>query len=727
MDHQEETESEEHFTKIKNDESVQNKMQRENISFGQEGSGNYPEKFEDVHSILFKKVLEEVDKWPPSSSEGEKNLILLKTVHLKTEKDNIQGTCLIDHPVELCTVLQSEADFIPSARMPDSIDIQEKPGKVLAISLPEDIYALHEIEVINGPNETPGFHEERWPVSCKQWNRCEMFVEVMPPTSKQTLLFCIPDGTNKVDREEKRAGGGDRDQQLFVAEEEGLSLCLTPKQQIFQMEPSGCTILKTKPRARTMYPNRLLQSMSAYRLLNNRQQHCSLCLFTTFSLSGLKRHMKKHSHDKPHQCHICLKAFRTLSLLHNHLNTHTGTKPHKCNECDMAFVTVGELSRHKRYKHTLEKPFKCSICNYCSVEASKLKRHIRSHTGERPYSCTVCSYASRDTYKLKRHMVTHSGEKPFECVVCKARFTQAGTLKFHVLHKHGENVPKLQCPHCATSVARKGDLSVHLRNMHSYIEIPVKCNYCDSAFHERYALQQHKKIHRNEKKFKCNQCSYTCKQERRMIAHKQTHTGEKPFVCISCNKGFRQKQLLTSHFKRHHDSSFEPKVYTCPKCDKGYSRWNNMLKHTEKCRETRAAESSPSCKANKRKKREKSSHPVAKEKARERKETSLNGGKAGITSETIFNLMDESGLDVTRESGVLHIFAPSEPQAPAICITKQDPDELKGKLDFYQCQIKPNLDANAWTWDIEEVMFAGRKDLNGHLKVNRWNDPLSFC
>ncbi|ETE62567.1 Transcriptional repressor CTCFL, partial [Ophiophagus hannah] len=592
-----------------------------------------PEKIEDVHSILFKKVLEEVDKWPPSSSEGQKNLILLKTVHLKTEKDNIQGACLIDHPVELHTVLQREADFIHSlVRMPDSIDIQEKPGKVLAISLPEDIYALHEIEVINGPNETPEFHEERWSIE------------------RDPNIPGI-----QVDREDKRGRGGSRDQQLFVAEE-GRIVSL-PDSEAADI-PNGAKRLhnsenKTPSKDRVSQPpvaingdvSSEIQKGIVQQEKGSIQQHCNLCLFTTFSLSGLKRHMKKHSHDKPHQCHICLKAFRTLSLLRNHLNTHTGTKPHKCNECDMAFVTVGELSRHKRYKHTLEKPFKCSICNYCSVEASKLKRHIRSHTGERPYSCTVCSYASRDTYKLKRHMVTHSeaeicrnpteapqcyggidaasvhGEKPFECVVCKARFTQAGTLKFHVLYKHGENVPKHQCPHCATSVARKGDLSIHLRNMHSYIEIPVKCNYCDSAFHERYALQQHKKIHRNEKKFKCDQCSYTCKQERRMIVHKQTHTGEKPFVCLSCNEGFRQKQLLNSHVKRHHDSSFEPKVYACPKCGKGYSRWNNMLKHTEKCRETRTAESSPSCKASKRKKSEKSSHPVAKEKAGKRLST----------------------------------------------------------------------------------------------------------
>ncbi|GAB0197479.1 transcriptional repressor CTCFL [Grus japonensis] len=186
-----------------------------------------------------------------------------------------------------------------------------------------------------------------------------------------------------------------------------------------------------------------------------------------------------------------------------------GTRPYKCNDCDMAFVTSGELSRHRRYKHTLEKPFKCSVCKYSSVEASKMKRHIRSHTGERPYACDLCSYASKDAYKLKRHMITHSGEKPYECYVCQAKFTQSGTMKIHMLQKHGENVPKYQCPHCSTFIARKSDLGVHLRNLHSYMAVAIKCSYCEAVFHERYALIQHKKTHRNEKRFKCDQCSYT--------------------------------------------------------------------------------------------------------------------------------------------------------------------------------------------------------------------------
>ncbi|KAM5305517.1 transcriptional repressor CTCFL [Glossophaga mutica] len=311
--------------------------------------------------------------------------------------------------------------------------------------------------------------------------------------------------------------------------------------------------------------------------------HCDSCLFTTPRISSLNRHVKTHTSERPHICHLCLKAFRTVTLLRNHINTHTGTRPYKCGDCDMAFVTSGELVRHRRYKHTHEKPFKCSLCKYASVEASKLKRHVRSHTGERPYPCQLCSYASKDTHKLKRHMRTHSGEKPYECHLCHARFTQRGTMKIHIEQKHNNSIPKYQCPHCAASISRKSDLRVHLHNLHSYRATEMECRYCPAVFHERYGLLQHQKTHKNEKKFKCKYCSYACKQERHLAGHVRTHTGEKPFACVSCNQRFRQKQLLTVHVKKHHDAEYIPAVHACSKCGRGFSRWTNMRRHSEKC------------------------------------------------------------------------------------------------------------------------------------------------
>lgn len=61
---------------------------------------------------------------------------------------------------------------------------------------------------------------------------------------------------------------------------------------------------------------------------------------------------------------------------------------------------------------------------------------------------------------------------------------------------------------------------VHLRKQHSYIEQGKKCRYCDAVFHERYALIQHQKSHKNEKRFKCDQCDYACRQVGAMLARK---------------------------------------------------------------------------------------------------------------------------------------------------------------------------------------------------------------
>uniref|UniRef100_A0AAX7TH43 Transcriptional repressor CTCF n=1 Tax=Astatotilapia calliptera TaxID=8154 RepID=A0AAX7TH43_ASTCA len=365
-----------------------------------------------------------------------------------------------------------------------------------------------------------------------------------------------------------RYAEGDRDMDVSVydfeeEQQEGLLSEVNAEKVVGNMKPPKPTKIKKKGVKKTF--------------------QCELCSYTCPRRSNLDRHMKSHTDERPHKCHLCGRAFRTVTLLRNHLNTHTGTRPHKCTDCDMAFVTSGELVRHRRYKHTHEKPFKCSMCDYSSVEVSKLKRHIRSHTGERPFQCSLCSYASRDTYKLKRHMRTHSGEKPYECYICHARFTQSGTMKMHILQKHTENVAKFHCPHCDTVIARKSDLGVHLRKQHSFIETGKKCRYCDAVFHERYALIQHQKTHKNEKRFRCDQCDYCCRQERHMIMHKRTHTGEKPFACSQCDKTFRQKQLLDMHFKRYHDPNFIPTAFVCNKCSKTFTRRNTMLRHADSC------------------------------------------------------------------------------------------------------------------------------------------------
>ncbi|KAL4833029.1 hypothetical protein H8958_003430 [Nasalis larvatus] len=563
----------EQFTKIKELELMPEKglKEEEKDEVCREKDHQSPSELEAActSGALQDSVLkEEVEPVPATSEESEKHILTLQTVYFTSEAVELQDMSL------LSIQQQDGVQVVVQHAGPGLLWLEEGPRQSLqqyvAISIQQELYSLQEMEVL-------------------QFDALEENVMVASEDSKLAVSLAESAGLIKVKLE------GQEKNQLLTER-----LAERTKEPLFFVETmSGdersdeiaLTISNLNGEEQEDQPTAGQADVEKAKSTKNQRKtkgakrtfHCDVCMFTSSRMSSFNRHMKTHTNEKPHLCHLCLKTFRTVTLLRNHVNTHTGTRPYKCNDCNMAFVTSGELVRHRRYKHTHEKPFKCSMCKYASVEASKLKRHVRSHTGERPFQCSQCSYASRDTYKLKRHMRTHSGEKPYECHICHTRFTQSGTMKIHILQKHSENVPKYQCPHCATIIARKSDLRVHMRNLHAYSAAELKCRYCSAVFHERYALIQHQKTHKNEKRFKCEHCSYACKQERHMTAHIRTHTGEKPFTCLSCNKCFRQKQLLNVHFRKYHDADFIPTVYRCCKCGKGFSRWSNMHRHSEKC------------------------------------------------------------------------------------------------------------------------------------------------
>uniref|UniRef100_A0A1A8JL59 CCCTC-binding factor (Zinc finger protein) n=1 Tax=Nothobranchius kuhntae TaxID=321403 RepID=A0A1A8JL59_NOTKU len=238
-------------------------------------------------------------------------------------------------------------------------------------------------------------------------------------------------------------------------------------------------------------------------------------------------------------------------------------------------------------KKGVKKTFQCELCSYTCPRRSNLDRHMKSHTDERPHKCHLCGRAFRTVTLLRNHLNTHTGTRPHKCTDCDMAFVTSGELVRHRRYKHTHEKP-FKCSMCDYSsveviIARKSDLGVHLRKQHSFIETGKKCRYCDAVFHERYALIQHQKTHKNEKRFKCDQCDYCCRQERHMIMHKRTHTGEKPFACSQCDKTFRQKQLLDMHFKRYHDPNFIPTAFVCSKCSKTFTRRNTMLRHAENC------------------------------------------------------------------------------------------------------------------------------------------------
>lgn len=81
--------------------------------------------------------------------------------------------------------------------------------------------------------------------------------------------------------------------------------------------------------------------------------------------------------------------------------------PHRCNECGYTTLRSDHFKRHMM-RHTGEKPFVCTICSFATSRAVRLKNHMATHfDNNRPYSCEMCPYHTTQLGRLRTHIRQH--------------------------------------------------------------------------------------------------------------------------------------------------------------------------------------------------------------------------------------------------------------------------------------------------------------------------------
>ncbi|XP_067666884.1 zinc finger protein 208-like [Haliotis asinina] len=372
--------------------------------------------------------------------------------------------------------------------------------------------------------------------------------------------------------------------------------------------------------------DRLLKDQSVFR-----KKKCPFCPKILSDQSGLKKHLRIHTGEKPYKCKLCSSGFSRSDYLQKHMLTHMDEKLHRCDVCDKSYKLASDLNRHKMALHGMFTPsdiessyislvtYPCDVCQLELKSEELLREHMKTHD----HQCPKCNRAFSNDRLYQIHCgictgaeVDNMGEEPdvtvtfegFE-ITCSPPGSDIEDEEQNIeienelmdaqemedLEYTGDESGDVEGEEVddagdSEAVPEKDEDQVTLRKTRTSTLNKQKtshsCTSCGKTFKSFSTMILHLLEHKGPKIFPCPVCSFTCSSLEDLEEHENEHNSSKnqssQHRCNLCGKFFANNELMKSHYTEHLGGD----VYKCSKCHKMFKQFPDLNKHSKTCKES---------------------------------------------------------------------------------------------------------------------------------------------